>query len=374
MSEKVEIMSVTKKRSRIFLMRILEVGLCTLLFAVPVVAANEMKVVEHYTGDDSITLYVKDVESSITDVTVQIGKTPCENIKIGRLSESRTPIRTLIMLDNSLSVPVSYRLVIMDMLQAIITEKNAFEEIAIATFDEQMRWLSDYTSDAVVLDSALKNITYQDLETYLTDVLYEVLANELTQRQENVYYRIIVISDGVDNKPIGYIKDELYALMKNAPVPIYTLGIQTGKNDEQLEKMFAISRVSNADYFLLDETDDYSEMLSSLEQDQKIIKIEVTPEDDLLDGSVKAVKVLWNNGESISTEIRMPQVVEKKPEDNVVIEEVEEENADILLQENPDEDESDKVGMIILIVVTLGIVIMCAIAVLILRSRRTKPF
>lgn len=281
-----------------------------LLFPGSANAAEKPLIVESYTGDSGVSLYLKSSDTISADVTVQIGTTVCEDVRMERLNESGTLIRTLIMVDNSLSVPKSDRADIEGALQTIIEERADNEEISIATFDEHIRILNDYTSNQSILSSVLQLITYEDLETYLTDVLYEVLSEELDELEENVYYRVLVVSDGVDSKTIGYTKDELNTLIKERSIPIYSIGVQTGNNNEQLENMFAISRLSKANGILLNEEDYLQELLAILSNDRKIVRISVFPGESLLDGSTKVVKITLADGENVSVEMKMPQIIE----------------------------------------------------------------
>lgn len=270
-------------------------------------AAGSMAAVETHTGESDISIYVKGIDGDVSDAAVQIGTASCTNVKIGKLSDMKHPVKTLVMLDNSLSIPESARTVNAEILQNIISDRESYEEIAIAVFDDGINYLTEYTSDYTALKAAVNSIAYQDLETHLTDVLYELLSTEYAEETENAYWRIIVISDGVDDKSGRSTKDELYTLLKENPVPIYTVGIRTGKNNEQLADFFALSRLSNADSFLPDEMENRLDVNVALNADRDIVKFSITPQGELMDGSRKTVRITLPSGDSISTEVTMPQ-------------------------------------------------------------------
>ena len=151
----------------------------------------------------------------------------------------------------------------------------------------------------------MDSIAYQDQETYLTDVLYDLLSAEYIQDARDVYHRIIVISDGVDNKSLGYTKDELYALLKSSPVPIYTIGCVNGNNNEELENMFALSRMTYVDYFLLDEVEEILSLTEALKADREIYRLTIVPPAEMMDGSRKNVKITLSDGMVLTAETTM---------------------------------------------------------------------
>ena len=194
------------------------VMLIFLLFSNSVFGAETAAAMGISKGDSEITIFVKGVEDSGGQLSVQIGTATCEDVSVVRIEEEPLPMRTLIMVDNSVSIPEKARGQITEILQNLIADRLGGEETALAVFGEDITYLTDYTSDYTALKSAVENMDYQNRETYLTDVLYELLSAEYTSNPENVYRRIIVISDGVDNKSIGYTKEELYALLKEIPM------------------------------------------------------------------------------------------------------------------------------------------------------------
>lgn len=296
-----------------------------------VYAETKLNVVETHTGEENVQLYVQGVEGDITDVAYQIGTSPCENITYKKIMESDVPMQTLIMIDNSLSITAQNRKVIEELLTDIVADRADREEFRLATFSEDITYLTDYSSDYAALKQVIQEIQYQDQETYLTDVLYDVLT-EMNSENPEVFRRIIIISDGVDNKTIGYTKDELYDLLKTRPYPVYTFGCVYKNNNEQLENMFALSRITNADSFVVDELQDPITAVQVLAEDYQTMQFTVSLPAELSDGSTKSSKLSFRAGEETyfaSTDITLPFKVNDTAE---VVEEVEEPE-----QEEPEE-------------------------------------
>lgn len=344
--------------------------ICLLLSGSTTYAAESPVIMETYTGDSEIAIYVKGSEGGAGGATVQIGTTVCEDVTSFRLAESGQPMQTLVMIDNSLSIPEGERESIAQILQNLISDRDEKEEIAIATFDEDIKYLSDYSSDYATLKSAIDSVEYQDLETYLTDVLYELLSKEYVEAQKDVYRRIIVISDGVDNKSIGYTKDELYALLKEYNIPIYAVGVENGKNDEQLENMFALTRMTKAEGFLLNNMDNILDINTALDQDRNIEKYVIHPDAETMDGSRKVVKIECGSGQSLSTEVTMPQQEKvSMPQEPQKTQEPQKEEQPI--QENTEEN-SINIAIILIIAVCLIAIVAAIVVVIIYIVRRNK--
>lgn len=342
-------------------------------------ATGNKSIVETATGESDISVYMKGVDSVSDDVSVQVGTAAGEIINCERVEALE--MQTLILLDNSLSMPSAVRPKIAELMQDLIGDRAAKETISIAVFDEKITYLTDYTSDYATLKNVVEQITYKDQETYLTDVLYELLATNYGTNRKEAFQRIIILSDGVDNKSLGYTKEELYALMKENPYPIYTIGCKTKNNNEQLESMFALSRLSNAEYFLLDESDTLT-IIDKLKEDRNIVRIKIGLPAEIMDGSKKAVKLSFQ-GVDVSCEMKMPQIEVKKEEpvetETIIVEEtmVEEETESIedVTQEDEELEEETEIEMEeedetsiyqIIFIVIIGCIILIVITICIL--------
>lgn len=270
-------------------------------------------ILETFTGDTTVSVYVKGIGEDL-EASVQIATAEADKVDMQMISELDVPMRTLVMVDNSLSISKENRGKISEFLQNLISDRLNNEEICIAVFSEDIHRLTDYTSDYTALKRAAEGIAYEDQETYLTDVLYDLLVSEYKNNGEDIYRRIVVVSDGVDNKSLGYTKDELYSLLKDVRVPVYTIGSLNGKNNEGLENMFALSRMTSAVDFLLDDTEELLDITEELNKDRNIVKLSITPTEEMLDGSKKTLKITMPDGTALTAEITMPQQIYVKEE------------------------------------------------------------
>ena len=356
-----------------------------MIFSAAVFADGDVAILETHTGDTDISVYVKGASDSTEGIGVQIGTAEVSAFTATKLSDMDSPMKTLIMLDNSISIPEADREKISQLLQNMISDMGN-EEISLATFSEDTNIVADYSSDYKTLKQAVDGIEYQDQETYLTDVLYDLISAQYIQNDEDVYRRIIVISDGVDNKSLGYTKEELSTLLKDNPVPIYTIGCVNRNNNEQLENMFAISRQTGVDYFIIDEVEDMFEISDTFAADKDMIKLTVTPPEEMLDGSKKAVKITFSDGASLTADVAMPQQVYVEPSIETEVEEETEEETETETETETEPETVEEEGITILgmnlitfLTIVIGvmavIVIICIIVIMVRKKKnRQQPF
>ncbi len=287
------------------------------VLCIKVLAANDVVVAGVCTNEKDISLYVKGLGEGIMSVSCQIGTKAGQQVEFEDAAGMENAPKTLIMVDNSLSITDSNRRKIADFLTAFVGKKEEREQIAIAVFDEKIRWLTEFTQAGQELEAAAGSITYQDQETYLTDVLYEVIKKGQLGA-EDCYKKIIVISDGVDNKAIGYTKEELYGQIEEKAYPIYTLGCVYKNNEEQLKNMFALSRMTGGKDFLLDEADSMEAVADEIREDSRAVRFCIIPDAEEMDGSINQVllTVSCADGEQkIEAGVKMPfREEEKNPE------------------------------------------------------------
>lgn len=351
--------------------------LATLLFGVTVCAEENIKVMEIQDQGETPSVFVKGIESDSFEVTALVGNSECDSVSVHSVSAENIPVKTLILLDNSLSIPDASRDSVKNVISELIAGRAKNEQFALATFGEDIEMLVDFTDDYAQLKAAVDGIEFQDRETYLTDVLYDLIKNQsYGMDQELAYKRVFVVSDGVDNKSLGYTKEELYNVLSESSVPIYTLGVYNKKksNSDELSNMFALSRQTNADSFLLNELEDPMTVVSSLAEDQKIVRFDVVPAQNERDGSEKTITFTISNPDATFKvdKVRMPQevieVVQEEPEEVIVEKEPEPEPEPV----QPDDEIDGKIIAIIAAVFIFVIAVITGIIILIVSLVKKK--
>ena len=228
-----------------------------MIFQVVLAAAEPGKVLSFGTEDKNIILYIQEPGEEY-EIQCQIGTREAEALRSYPITEEETPIETIILLDNSLSVIEKYRPTIHTILSELAANRMVGELFTVATFSEEVHYLIKDCSDYAQIKKIINDISYNNQETYLTDILYDMLT-EINAENNTILKRIVIISDGVDNKSIGYTKEELYSLLEKTPYPIYTIGCTYHDNQEQLKMLenLGIKRVVLAREIPIEEINEY---------------------------------------------------------------------------------------------------------------------
>ena len=187
------------------------------------------------------------------------------------------------------------------------------------------------------------------------------------------FNRIIVISDGVDNKALGYTKEELYTKLDEKSIPVYAFGCSDGKNNEQLKNMFALSRVSYGNYYLMNDIQDISIPVQEMAMDRKIIRLQVTPNASLLDGSIKNSQLTFKQEGTeytLTTDVLMPFKVKKEVEVPKSINE--ETKQEPVVEEVPEEKNKVSTYLICIIVAVVSIGATATTLVIVLKKKKEK--
>lgn len=343
------------------------------LFSGNVYALGNKTIMQVESQEESVKIYVKGIDSDVSDISYQIADKPCPQVECHSIDEENSSVQTLFLLDNSLSVSEANKQRAKDIMLSLLTNRTDNEQFRIATFGEDIEYLTDYSSDYAALSASIEAIQSQDRETYLSDVLYDLL-NEFQAEKQTGYRRVIVVSDGVDNKSIGITKEELDKLLQDTSYPIYTLGAQNTKNNTELENMFAISRKTGASYYLLNEQTDNQLIIDELNDDHNIKVFEAKYPDIALDGSKKNTKLTFTDTETTELQFEItlpfgisvestaePIVVEK--EETETVEEIKEE---VIPQPEPTPavENNEKAGnpaktviVVILIIAIIGLIV-----------------
>lgn len=275
------------------------------LLAGTVYAKEEIQIMQTITNQKQLEIYAKAPELPET-VSVQIGRDSCEDVQIVDLQEDQKKIQTLIFLDNSLSITEGNRGKIKEFLNTYLDEKYQNDEVSLYLFGEEAEPVIENSADGEEVKQALETVEYTDQNSWLIDAVYDVLK---THENDAVYTRVMIISDGVDEKTIGYTKEEFADLLGSTGVPMYAVGCVYKQNQNALEQFFALSRKTAGATFLLDDISDENDIAAKLLEDSNISCITTTIPEALKDGSEKAVQIKLqdSNGETeVRTQARMP--------------------------------------------------------------------
>lgn len=227
------------------------------------------------------------------EFTCQIGSTPVTPSAVTGISDLDTPLQTVIVVDNSVSIPSAQRPLVNEILSNVAGNRMDGEQFSVATIAQTVTWLCEGQTDYLALKQALDGITYNDQETRLTDCLYEVLTH-LQQQYPGQLCRVVLVTDGVDNQEIGYTADELDALIRKTGYPIYAVGCSnSGANgNAELQRLFALTRLTGGQSFYLAETQDATAIAGGIAAWNTGVRLTIDLPAELCDGSQRQMQVV----------------------------------------------------------------------------------
>lgn len=327
-------------------------------------AAN---IVEVDVEGTQVTAYVKGA-GEVSGITAMLGKEPCGDVEFQTMKDSDKSIKTLLLVDNSLSIPKETRSGIKEQLKELAAARKDNDYFAVGILSEGITILQDFTKDYNQLKTAIDGIEHQDLETYITDALYDyLLTDPFAAARKDSFVRIVLISDGVDNKEDGYAKFELLSKLKAETLPIYTVGVENNSkgNAESLEQMAGLSRATGAASCRFSElAGDTASLSNLLEADWNNLVVSLDVPESAQDGSLQTLRLDLDDTPVTIDEVRMPQS-EKGPEP----EKPEPETIVII----PEPEETDfKIYIVIAVLATLLIIGIIVAVILAARAKKKK--
>lgn len=269
-----------------------------------VYAANKGIILEKFTKDEATVVYLKN-PGEFKNLACQIGTKECRDVTVDS-SGKDIPIHTYLLMDNSQAIGEQYRGKIAEIFGNIVGNGGKNETFTLATFGHQINVLSEDTDDYAKLKSQIDSLEYIQQETFLNDVLYDLL-DRIADTDSTNYVRIVIVSDGVDTRKIGITSEELEKKLEQENIPIYTIGCKNAQNEEYLKNMFALSRESYGTSVLLDDIANTMDIATDLSGPDGIPKkITVKLPAELCDGSEKSLQLTLDNGLTASADIKMP--------------------------------------------------------------------
>lgn len=326
------------------------------IFQMSVQAISEAEITSAMVNNTQISAYIN---TETTNCTAILGTTSCEIISY--CQAENLPSDTLILVDTSGSIPKDVQDKISEFLSELIDGKIENERYAIASFGTDITYLCDYTSDRYELSKAVEKLEYSEKYTYV----YSTIDNVLKNISEDVFTKIIVISDGVENSKDGITYDEILRTVSDTNCPIYTIGIENN-NQENLKKFYSFSRNSVAESVTLTSDTDISEVCGIVNECRNYTCVTIDIPTELADGSIKYLII---NGENFECgiDIRMPVIEASNLESSVpetISETTSAQEENVVSHKN--------INFILIIGIAVAAIIVSIIIVIIFRSIEKK--
>ncbi len=146
--------------------------------------------------------------------------------EISSFSSTEAPFNVALLIDTSHSTQRKLGAIRKAAL-AFVKQLQPRDRVAIVTFDDEVRFIGDFTSDRKVLEGAIASVK----SNYRTS-LYDAIARTVNEKLSTVSGRkaIVVLSDGVDTASKLASFEEALELVATASVIAYSIQYET-RND-----------------------------------------------------------------------------------------------------------------------------------------------
>ncbi len=264
-------------------------------------------------GEEGV-LYL-DPDGAFGQISVQVGQTVCPEPEVTTLSELETPLETVILVDNSQSVPEKMRELTRSLLMDLVGSRMDRERVSIGTVGDGVSWLCEGTTEYATLKTAVEGLEYYNQNTYLTGAIYETIAG--TQGGgDGVLRRLVVIADGENATSLSCTWNEVETLACAAGWPVYAVVLTSNAGgaeqvrEETAENLFALARATGASAVAAADETDSLEVVAQITQINSAVRVSFPLLEALCDGMERAVEVTItrDGGESerVMTQMTMP--------------------------------------------------------------------
>lgn len=168
--------------------------------------------------------------------------------------------KSLVLVDDSLSIGKGNREIVKETLSYLLTHADDEEDFSLAAFGENIRVLTEYGTERESAVNTIRNLTYTNQDTYITDVLMAVMQE--WQQSDFACRSIILVTDGMGEESMLYPEEELYFMLDKAEYPVYVIGCVEKENQSQMKNLAAIARISGGKMFYTE----FEDSESSVEQ------------------------------------------------------------------------------------------------------------
>lgn len=254
---------------------------------------------------DNLLMTIEDEDG--LDVYVDGREIDASNYKVSKGVEATAYV---LAVDISKSLGESEYKEIKSVLGAWIDGMSQEDRIAIITFGDEVNLLLDYTDDKTYAHTMLDELTFEDTNTMLYKGIIKAYELSNIRSYDLPDHRCIVLvsdgeSDSSKNKTGEYTFDEVLDAFKSDSVPVFGIGMFKGTwtraKGKKLEEIGQLSRATNGQYFLKDESD-----LTTLGNEiqnylNNLTVLEIEDGKTIPDGRSKAVSIVLTGDTSASS-------------------------------------------------------------------------
>lgn len=340
------------------------------MFSLNAAAEGENYITEYYSSSDRIIVFSSDDVSD--NVTAMVAGVECAAENKGDIYHNAEKYETVFLIDSSKSMQ-SFSDEIADFLAECVDKKRDNEYFSFGLFSSgnAPEYVVTSESNQYTLEKAIDDLSYEFNSTYIYDNLVSTL-DTLNTDDEPIYRRIVLITDGNENSARGITVDDVTAKLTEVPVPIFTVSLQLAdkSNVEPLKNIGRIARFSHGEDMRIVNGGDAVKPVSVLSDSaQNVCEIHITPDNSVLDGSVKAVEVT-DGATTVKGDVRLAMAATPVTQATQITEETTTTTAAVT--EAPEPEKSGISTKTIMLTAAAAVAVICIIVVVVVVLRSKK--
>ena len=279
--------------------------LLSLIFSQNSFAKDKSKILQAYSQGKEVNIFAfGDID--IDNLHCKVSGKKAEIITRSKLSEKNIKVRTTFLIDSSKSMPKLAREKLKEYLDEMIEKINPNEEYEIVSFEKKVKVIQAFSSDRFDLSKAIDKLSFNGKESRIYDVLYKYLEKFEAGEKDDFFYRIILITDGIDVSEDGYNWGELFSKIKEIKYPVEVIAVSS-KPQKADKNLAAIARQSSGRVINLNPKSDIKKLFSAFQLD-KLSWFKVRVPARYLDG-VKRPFELSDGSKQFDFDVRVSAIV-----------------------------------------------------------------
>ncbi|MDR1703304.1 MAG: FHA domain-containing protein [Clostridiales bacterium] len=255
--------------------------------SVSAVGGGNQKISQMYISGRAVTVFT-DGPLNAESVRLAVSNIPAEVTAAGSLSGPNALIKTTLLVDISTSMPRDARSVVIETLNELVENKAANEEFRLAIFGEELTVLTEFSSDRYDIAKGIDEVEFDGDWSIVYNAIQDTIPLLEPHDGKPVFYRTVVITDGVDDTARGITLEELLIELQDKFYPIDAVRVSEGGPESK--ELSSIVRLSGGRYFTLDPSSDPGGLAASLSVAGYSYLEAITPP-NLMDGSVRQTDI-----------------------------------------------------------------------------------
>ncbi len=164
---------------------------------------------------------------------------------VSRFADTGEGVADIFLVDISGSVADAQMLKVKAAIKTWAANMKEKDRIAVMTFGDDVKTLTDFTGDKNAVNAAVDSITNNDRSTQLYGALSQSL-KLATRNDKGLPKRrnIILITDGLNDYAGGISENDVYAQLKAALIPVYSMQMPGSDNERGRATLNSVTEYS----------------------------------------------------------------------------------------------------------------------------------